>query len=199
MLPHAIKAAEFTGTDLGITGMWAWLENNFDTFSENCSGSDANPNTPCYQWGYNWQVGYGLHVANSLHSLKDAMRLMHPNDSVQSVGQAVINASLSRSRAITYPETTFPNFSLDTLIQGANNGDNKMRARVATLMKDDAIGTYLVAQRFKELGINSTLATRMQNWPPAGYYDKQKLLNTISADSGRRPVLHSSCKRAVYA
>jgi hypothetical protein len=66
------------------------------------------------------------------------------------------------------------------IIKGAEVGDVASRARAATLMKDDAIGTYLIARNFKDnFGFNNRLAGTMAGW--GSYYNPQIVINAIKA------------------
>jgi hypothetical protein len=186
-MPAVVQAAQATGIDPGIIGGWALRENSFDTFMDNCHDWEFNPNTPCYYWDVDWQVGYGNHVATGLYWLDDAINAMHHGFYTSQIGQQVINASATRYSPtwggvvkLTYPSSTFPNVSLGTIQYYANGGSQYYRQLASILMKDDAIGCFLIAQNFKyNIGVNSSLAWHMEQW--GGYYDRQKVVDAIKA------------------
>ncbi len=184
MLPEASKVASLTGVDIGILGMWPFIEGtHYDQFYDNCNdgknGEDYNPNTPCLF--DNWQVGYGVRPMEQISLLQDAITNMHPGETVQQIGQAVLDQAKAAGAPLTYPDNgTFPDVSIGDIITGAQNGNGPMRARLGTLMMDRGIGTYILGRSFQgSLGPN--LASTMEGWDSHGYYDKQKVINYIKA------------------
>jgi hypothetical protein len=186
-MPAVVQAAQSTGVDPGIIGGWALRENSFDSFMDNCRNSEYDPNTPCNYWGGDWQVGYGNHVATGLYWLDDAFKAIHYGFYTPQIGQQVINASATRyspvlrsAVKITYPSSTFPNVPLSTIQYYANAGSQYYRQLASILMKDDAIGAYLIARNFHDnIGVNGSLAWRMEQWGP--YYNRQSVINGIKA------------------
>ncbi|MBI2443154.1 MAG: transglycosylase SLT domain-containing protein, partial [Candidatus Levybacteria bacterium] len=188
--PLAQQAASATGVDIGIIGMWPWLEGSFVPFDNcdrehNLAGSvgDADHNTQCPYWGGAWQVGLGLHPAYTHMFVKEAFDTMyngHDNATVQKVGNNVITNMRNRHGVtLSIISNPFPNVSLDTIITGAVNGDLQMRNLLTTLMKDDAIGIYMIARHFRDnVGVNSGLASKMEGWS-SSYYNRQKIVNYI--------------------
>ncbi|MBU2632842.1 transglycosylase SLT domain-containing protein, partial [Patescibacteria group bacterium] len=187
MMPHAVKVASLLNIDIGWIGMWAWIEDSFNTYMDNCRDSEYNPNTYCSGWGGQWQVGYGNHPAYMLGYLKSAISAMHPGKTVQQIGQGVIDNSnvqdkySGKFRPITTP-ATFPNKTADEILSGANRGSSESRMLLGILMKDDAIGTYLIGQHFKDLTSQhrGKLASVMNRWTSGGYYAPQKIINYIA-------------------
>lgn len=187
MMPHAVKASSLLGIDIGWVGMWAWVEDSFNTYMDNCRDNEYDPNTYCTGWNGQWQVGYGNHPAYMINYLKPAMSAMHPGKSAQQIGQKVIEDSKiqekysGKFRPITNP-STFPNKTADEIISGAKNGNQESRILLGILMKDDAVGTYLVAQHFKDLTSQhrENLASVMNRWTSGGYYAPQKIINYIA-------------------
>lgn len=181
----AATAATATKTDIGIIGMWALKENDFDTFMDNCADRDSNPNTPCPSWGSNWQVGLGIHPGNMLWAYEDAFRAMYGNSNnttVQQVGQSVLVAARIARRPITIVSNPFPTISLNDTINSAKIGNQNSRLLLATLAKDPAIGLYLVGAHFgpKDLGANKgKLAEVMNAWRPKGAFTPQRISNLI--------------------
>ncbi|MCL4354885.1 M15 family metallopeptidase [Patescibacteria group bacterium] len=179
IMKHAAKAAQITGTDIGIIGMWPIYEGNPSTFYDNCNdgkkGGDFNPNTICLF--NNWQVGYGVRPMETLSYLQEAFDNMHPGESVQSVGQAVINESATRDPKNKITNlSTFPNVGIDDIVKNAKN-DSQKRLLAGILMKDDAIGTFVVAKVFR--GIQGpSMASTMKGWSES-YYKPQKIINYI--------------------
>lgn len=182
----AMKASTATGTDIGFIGMWPLLENDFDTFMDNCADRDSNPNTPCASWGSNWQVGLGVHPGNMINSYESAFTKMYGDASdatVQRVGQSVLDAAKAKGKPLTIIGDTFPNISLSDTITKAKNGDQTARLHIATLTKDPALGLYLVGVHFGATDVGrepkDNMADRMNGWPPAGTYTPQRISNLI--------------------
>jgi len=181
---HAQKAAQLTGVDVGIIGMWAWIEldgNNMNNYIDNCNDAagDPNPNSECTVWS-NWQVGYGVRPNEHIDRLKEAFNAMHPGGNVRAVGQKVIDDSGSKSYTriqLTNP-TTFPDISLDTIVNGAKGGNQNMRHLSGLLMKDPGISAYLVAKAFQGR-VGPNLANTMEGWS-SSYYNRQKVVNLIA-------------------
>lgn len=184
----AMKASVATRTDIGFIGMWPLLENSFDTFMDNCADTDHNPNTPCASWGSNWQVGLGIHPGNMPWAYEDGVSAMYGNTNdatVQNIGQSVLDTAKAAGRPLTLVSDPFPTISLNSTIDAAKNGDQNARLLIATLSKDPALGLYLVGAHFgsKDVGKEpkSEMATRMNNWPPAGAYTPQRISNLIKS------------------
>lgn len=184
MLPQAEKVSGITGVDIGILGMWPFIEGiHYNQFYDNCNdgkgaSGDYNPNTPCPV--DNWQVGYGVRPMEQYTRLQDALSQMHPGETVQQVGQEVLDESKTAGTPLTYPDNgTFPDVSIDQITKGAKNGDPAMRARLGTLMMDKGIGTYILGKLFQgSLGPN--LASTMEGWD-SSYYARQKVINYVKA------------------
>lgn len=189
---HVADASNATGVDPGIIGMWPYVETQgswvpFDNCNQELNGGlggDSNPNTQCPLWGDYWQVGPGNHLAHTHMFLADAFEAMYgsqDNETVQSVGQSVIDSHTERFGSPLTIVTTFPNRSLSSIVDDAVSGDMTSRTLMATLMKDDAIGVYLIARHFRDnKGLDSGLADEMEGWS-SSYYDKQKIINHIKA------------------
>lgn len=185
---HVAKASTATGVDPGIIGMWPYVETGGSwTPFDNCkqeNGGDGDPNTQCTLWGDDWQVGPGNHLAYTYTFLPEAFDVMYgsqDNATVQKVGQSVIDNHPQRFGKPLTIVSSFPNVSLSSIIEGAVKGDMSSRNLMATLMKDDAIGVYLIARHFKDnIGINSGLAAKMEGWS-SEYYGRQKIINHIKA------------------
>lgn len=187
--PLAQKAASATNVDIGIIGMWPWLEGSFVPF-DNCdkehnvgSIGDSDHNTQCPYWDGEWQVGLGLHPAYTHMFVKDAFDTMyggHDNAKVQQIGQQVLNNMKSRyGVSLTLVPNPFPSESIDTIISGSLNGNLRMRNLLTTLMKDEALGVYMVARHFKDnIGVDSGMASQMEGWS-SSYYNRQKIVNYI--------------------
>lgn len=182
LAPQAVKAGQLTGTDPGIIGMWYWLENRMNPYSDNCFDQDSNPNTPCYHFGrFDWQVG-GVHVGRHLPNLQEAFNAMHPGETPQAVGQKVIDLSGTKDPnrvQITWPGTTFPSLPISEIVTRAERNEIEMRTWASILMKDDGISAYLIGKTFFETGLNQDLADRIAAWPPPGYYAKDRVINVI--------------------
>lgn len=186
------KASSATGVDPGIIGMWPYVETQgswvpFDNCNQELNGGfggDSNPNTQCPLWGDYWQVGPGNHLAYTHSFIPEAFDVMYgsqDNETVQQVGQSVIDSHTERFGSPLTIVTSFPNRSLSSIIDDAVGGDLTSRTLMATLMKDDAIGVYLIARHFKDnIGINSGLASKMEGWS-SSYYGRQKIVNHIKA------------------
>ncbi len=189
-MPHAVKAAEMIDSDAGLVGlasMWAWIEDHFNTYMDNCNDSDFDPNSPCPYFGREWQVGYGNHPRDEIENLKEAIEKMYPaSTSIQSIGQRVIDQSKTRdtrSKAITFEGGKFPSdVTIDMIVNGYIAGDRRSHELAGILFKDDAIGTYLVVKKFKTYVDNNgviSIADRMESWS-SSYYNRQKVVNLIA-------------------
>ncbi len=177
--PNVQKAGAATGVDPAIITMWAWLETGINSYASNCN--DLIKNNPNYYCDHGlWQVGYGIQVYDHLKNLTEAFNAMHAGETVQSVGQKVIDGSATRGigGAITQPSAVFPDISINELVQKAQQGDKDARMYAAILMKDDGIGAYLIGKTFKGI-IGPNLAKTMQGWS-SSYYDPQKIVNYIA-------------------
>lgn len=191
--PHAEKAAAIVGVDIGFIGMWALLENRITTYMDNCLDDEFDPNTYCSGWGGNWQVGYGMHPAYEYVYVQEAIDHMHPGKTIKQIGDQVIQESKIQEKyvpgsiipfaPITNP-SSFPDITLNDILTGANNGDSEKRHLLGILLKDDAIGAYLLAKKFRSyVDSNDTfsVANRMEGWDTNnGYYDRQKISNYIA-------------------
>lgn len=188
--PHAEKAAAIVGVDIGFIGMWALLENSITTYMDNCLDDEFDPNTPCPGWGGNWQVGYGMHPAHDMTRIEEAMNAMHPGKTLKQIGDQVIRESSQQDKypagsripfaPITNPPS-FPDVTIGEVIAGANSGNGEMRHLLGVILKDDAIGAYVLAKKFKSyVDSNSslTVAARMEGW--GAYYDRNKVINYIA-------------------
>jgi hypothetical protein len=202
MASHALRASQITGVDAGILGMWPWLEGtNYNNYYDNCNDPNSRPylsdadydgNTPCPY--LNWQVSYGVRPMETLDYIKSALEDMHPGKTAQEVGQGVIDRSFETD-VITYPGSTFPSLTIDEILAGIERGvgpdagkddrqrrpsdeDQEMRGWIAILLKDEAIGTYVLAKVF-EGRIGPSLADIMEGW--SAYYNRQKVINYIYA------------------
>ena len=190
--PHALVVAGILNVDLGLIGMWPWLENGFQAYMDNCLDSEFNPNTYCDSWGGNWQVGYGNHPAyEGVARVTEAMRAMHPGRSAKEVGDQVIADSYIEEKynpsglipyiPITNP-SEFPNKSVEEIAAGADVGNVEDRRLLGVLLKDDAIAAYLIGTKFKgyvDGNDQLSVAQRMAGWS-ATYYSPQKIINYIA-------------------
>jgi hypothetical protein len=193
--PLAMKAAQATGVDIGIIGMWAWIESTFNPFMENCDkehnhgrdkGDDGDPNTPCTEWGDYWQVGLGIHPAYVINYLDEAFRSMYGSNSdetVPQVGQSVLDKSKTGGHILITIISSFPSRSLRDIVASAKRGEQHARVLLTTLMKDEAIGVYLIAKHFKHnVQLDAGTAQRMQRWSRKyDSYNPQKIINLIKA------------------
>jgi len=192
VLPHAIKAANVTGVDIGVIGMWPFLEGGFVPF-DNCdsehrvsSDGDDNHNTECFLWGDYWQIGLANHPAYTYQFVESAFDTMyrdHSDEIVQEVGQRVIDESPTRAGVQYTYVSEFPTVPLSTIVDRSAPAiaDHEMRNLLSILMKDDAIGMYLIARHFKEnIGLDSGMAAQMEGWDST-YYNRQKIINYIKA------------------
>jgi len=185
MMPYAVIASQKTGVDVGILGMWAWIESTFYSYMNNCGdkASLSNQNSYCDYQRILYQIGaFGNHPEFTLSYLKEAFENMHPGETVQAVGQKVLDNSKDATLCskkdcpITNP-SSFPDISIDDLVSKTRAGDVDARMLTYSLYKDDAIGAYLLAKHFKDIGVNSKLASSMRGW--GSYYDPQKIINHI--------------------
>lgn len=112
-LPYAYPAAKITGADWRLMAMWIQIEAFLTNYMDNCLdgnkawGEDADPNqnTPCSGWtkngSPNWQVGWGIMPHHWIDKLPEAIAVMRPGETIQQIGQRVINESYDQDR---YPE-----------------------------------------------------------------------------------------------
>lgn len=188
--PNAEKAASIVGVDIGFIGMWALLENSITTYMDNCLDEEFDPNTPCPGWGGNWQVGYGMHPAHDMTRIEEAMNAMHPGKTLKQIGDQVIRESSQQDKyvpgsripfaPITNP-SSFPDVTIGEVIAGANSGNGEMRHLLGVILKDDAIGAYVLAKKFKSYVDSNnelTVAARMEGW--GAYYDRNKVINYVA-------------------
>lgn len=184
---QAVLAGKLTNMNPAFIAAWAERENDFDTLMDNCGDRDFNPNSPCYLWGYSWQVGYGVHVGVSIDKLHEATSRMHPELTETNIGQRVIDESKWRYTPtyhkvapLTYPSKVYTESDLNDIVKSAKAGNSAARAQVATLMKDDGVGMYLIALNFRDIiGMNSGTAAKMAGW--SVHYSRQTMINTIKA------------------
>ena len=198
--PHAQKAAALVGIDAGFIGMWPYLESQFSSQLDNCGDLDHDPNTLCDWRSTLWQVGWGIFPEFESVYLKEAIEKMRPGESVQQVGQRVVlnsesfvpggtrcpkdewyeaNICSPYDKSYKFPNVT----SVDDLIARGHNGDLEAQKQVATLMKDDAVGAYIVAKKFKNYVDNNTttkVADLMASWPPHTTYQPQSVVNYLA-------------------
>ena len=175
MMPFAIKASQLTNVDVGVLGMWPIYEGIPSVFTDNCQDSSYNPNRVCPD--SNWQVGYGVRPMETLNYLQEAFDEMHPGESVQAVGQKVIDESgaVNPKNKITSP-STFPNTTIADIVKNASSNSQK-KLLAGILMKDRAISTYVLAKVFQGLQ-GPNMASKMQ-WN--SNYKPQKIVNYIKA------------------
>jgi len=223
-LPYAIIAEKYLGIDKGLLGMWVYHENYMSVYQDNCFDgnlgfdplADLNQNTYCPGWYLlkggskipNWQIGWGIYPYEAAEDFRDELssiiRKLHPNETIQQIGQKVIEGSL---RQDTYSEKHFIRFaapydgisnpanfpgdvSLDQIIEGSLpiGGDNpevaqeakdpNMRQLLGILLKDQVIGAYMLARHFKQVEIEhgGRIADDKGNW----YKDAQNLQGSVN-------------------
>lgn len=197
--PHAQKAAQIVGVDVGLIGMWPWLESQITTL-DNCGDSDHDPNTLCNWNDTLWQVGWGIFPEWESVYLQEAVDAMRPGETLQQIGNRVISESQELKAGGKRcpkdewyesvickpynPSYTFPNVtSVNDLISKGKNGDLEAQKQVALLMKDDAIGAYILAKKFKSYvdnNSNKKVADLMAGWPPYTPYQPQNVVNYIA-------------------
>ena len=189
----AIKASGATGVDVGIIGFWSFYEGiNYDATYDNCNkegsegpAGDSDMNTPC---GYtNWQVGNGIRPAEQVSVFDSAFKAMYGNSdtaTVQRVGQGVIDTiAKNYATKITYPSSTFPNISLQSI--QANMGDMATRTWAGHLTRDDGISMYILASIFRGSAAPDPSGFADSLMYDGGcascFYNKQRIINTIKA------------------
>lgn len=158
-LPYGYSAAKIVGSDWRLMAMWAKKEVDMVNYVDNCldgnkkygPDADLNQNTPCTGWvkdgAPNWQVGWGVYPYQWLDYIPEAMAVMRPGESIQEIGQRVIDESSDASRyaesgnarfsppndPVTNPEFFPDNISLSEIIEGAKpvgDGDRSRTCRV---------------------------------------------------------------------
>jgi len=187
---YAIKAGGIIEVDPGMIGSWAFIEGDINTFYDNCDdgkyGGDYDPNTPCFPHdGKNWQIGYGIRPLDGWQDdLQEAVNKMYsPGANIAQIGQAVIDNSKTRSKTpITYPSVFPPDKTIQDIVNGSKGGDKLSRQLLGILIKDDAIGTYLVGKDMKGYAdLGAKMAGDFQ-WPKGNpYYAPSKLTNYFDA------------------
>lgn len=155
----------------------------------------------------NWQVGWGLFSYEAAEDFRNELpyviKILHPGKSIQQIGQEGIEKSKRidaytekepwtykpPNDPITDPEF-FPDVTLNQIIEGALpiGGDDReiaqeakipeMRQLYGILLKDEAIGAYILARHFKEVEkINRGRITKdSPNWS----LPNQNLQNAIN-------------------
>lgn len=144
-LPYAYPAAKITGADWRLMAMWIFTEDYITNYMDNCLdgnkdwGEDADPNqnTPCSGWtkngAPNWQVGWGIMPYQWVDRLPEAMAVMRPGESLQQIGQRVIDQSYEEDRypqrgivifkrpsdPITNPEVFPEDVTVEQIIEGS--------------------------------------------------------------------------------
>ncbi|MBI2593223.1 hypothetical protein HYW44_01095 [Candidatus Daviesbacteria bacterium] len=158
-LPYAYSAAKIVGSDWRLMAMWAKKEVELVNFFDNCldgnkdfgRDADLSQNTPCTGWvkdgAPNWQVGWGVYPYQWIDFISEAIAVMRPGESIQQIGQRVIDESSDINRyaqsgnarfqppndPITNPEFFPDNISLNEIIEGAKpvgEGDRSRTCRV---------------------------------------------------------------------
>jgi len=196
MMSYAVKASQVTCqgqdqgkcVDVGIIGMWAWIESTFYSYMNVCGGTQqANQNNYCNYNTILYQIGaFGNHPEYTIPYFKAAFETMHPGETPQAVGQKILDNSKNSSLCskkdcpISKPDS-FPNITVDELVAGTKAGKQDIRMLLYTLYKDDAIGAYLVAKHFQDIGLNKNLASTMKGWDKSSYdsYNSQRIINHI--------------------
>ena len=144
-LPYAYPASQITGADWRLMAMWIFTEDYLTNYMDNCldgnkdwgEDADANQNTACTGWtkngSPNWQVGWGIMPHHWVDRLPEAMAIMRPGETIQQIGQRVINESYEQDRyptrgivafkppsdPITNPKFFPEDVTLDQIIQGS--------------------------------------------------------------------------------
>lgn len=144
-LPYAYPASQITGADWRLMAMWIFTEDYITNYMDNCldgnkdwgEDADVNQNTPCTGWANNgspnWQVGWGIMPHHWIDKLPEAMAVMRPGETIQQIGQRVIDQSREEDRyaqrgiiifkspsdPITNPEVFPSDVTLEQIIDGA--------------------------------------------------------------------------------
>ncbi len=184
MSPQVAKVLslpEFSQTkvEAGMLGGWFLHEQNPNTFYDNCNDKPTNPNTPCYS--NNWQVGYGVRPMETEQFLENAIKAMHPDKEPSQIIQDVIAASKARGGeyAITTNISIPEGITTSDIVQGAEKGDGNSRLLIGILMKDDAIGTYILT-KVLEWYAGPNMAKDFDSWP-GNFHNPQDVSNSFSA------------------
>lgn len=158
-LPYAYPAAQMKGADWRLMAMWIFSEDYVSNYMDNCldgnkkfgEDADLNQNTPCTGWvntqmgvAPNWQVGWGIFPWMGIDNLEEAIAVMRPGESIQQIGQRVIDQSRDEERytkrgliffkspndPITNPEVFPGDVTLQEIIEGAKPlGDDTDRSK----------------------------------------------------------------------
>lgn len=158
-LPYAYSAAKIVGSDWRLMAMWAKKEVDLAHYFDNCldgnrnfgPDADLSQNTSCTGWekngAPNWQVGWGVYPYQWLDYIPEAMAVMRPGESLQQIGQRVIDESREVSRyaeygnarfeppndPITNPDFFPDNVSLGEIIEGAKPVGEGDRSRTCQI------------------------------------------------------------------
>jgi hypothetical protein len=164
-LPYAYSAAQMKNADWRLMAMWVFIEDYITNYMDNCldgnknfgEDADLNQNTTCTGWvnsqlgvAPNWQVGWGIFPWMGIDYLEEAIAVMRPGESIQEIGQQVIDESRDEDRytkrglvffkppndPITNPEIFPDDVTLEQIIEGAKPlGDDTDRSK--TCRPDD--------------------------------------------------------------
>ena len=150
-------------------------------FYYNCHQHEFPVNSGCptkYYSSGNWQVGWGMQVSQvASHAVEDfnaAYGEGKADDAtyVKSIGQAVIDASsASPDGKITRP-SAFPNKSLSTIVNEAENGNQDSQQALAILLMDDKLGAIALAREVAgDIGsVSGNWAETMRGWDGSDKY-----------------------------
>lgn len=164
----------------GLIGMWASHEMGFNPYGSACGTEDSIPLNRDCNWGDggNYHVGLGVHTRQIVY-LKEAFQNVYGSsdvDVVRTIAQGVIDRS-GKSGHATLTIVSKRDFdavrSLDDLIASANRGDLKSRREIVTLMRDPAIGSYLIGRHLTSDMDTTRLGTIMLGWGSS--YGKQDM------------------------
>lgn len=194
-LPYAYPAAKITGADWKLMAMWIYTEAYLTNYMDNCLdgnpdwGEDADPNqnTTCTGWvkddAPNWQVGWGIFPYQWIDRLPEAIAVMRPGESVQQIGQRVINESREKDRyptrgiviykepsdPITNPET-FPDISLEQIIDGAKPVGDREQTKPCPRSEKDYIKNFRKDQDPKDCDMRQLLGILMKDPAISAYF-----------------------------
>ena len=205
--PAAIKAGQALGIDPQMIGGWSYQETYNHVFLDNCDDKESDINTPCMVGDvedYNWQIGYGFRpfdwvesgtedinkdgVSGGGHVLvRDAVNLMHPSESAETIINNVIQQSQQRAleynsswpakyrQQITNPSAAPVGITLEEILSDTY----KYRQLFGILLMDDEISAYctgFVIRYYMQAG--SGMADSFRSW--GGSYDKMKVSNSFN-------------------